>query len=125
MVRFSLLKAIHVVMGRKQNKTDGGGGGVNAVQNRDIMQRMNFLWQASVYLESVGGSSMGGAIREEEEEVLNEGEAEGGEKRRRKKRERKKRADGRDLARMYIQTMKSVGQKTTTKMCVPPAYPHH
>ncbi|KAF9446213.1 hypothetical protein P691DRAFT_804454 [Macrolepiota fuliginosa MF-IS2] len=93
----------------------GGGGGVkpmnlNAVPNRDIMQRMNFLWQASVYL---GG--LGGGRGEKGKDVMVEGETPkiGGRKRRRR---RKVEADVRDLARIYVRTMKTVGQKATVKM---------
>ncbi|KXN85850.1 Ribonuclease P protein subunit p21 [Leucoagaricus sp. SymC.cos] len=84
-------------MGKKQNKNDPTGGSVkpptvNSVPNRDIMQRMNFLWQASIYLESLGCTQ--GQVSERD----------GG------------RVNGRDLAKVYVQTMKSVGKKTTTKM---------
>ncbi|KAJ3572910.1 hypothetical protein NP233_g2768 [Leucocoprinus birnbaumii] len=79
-------------MGKKQNKegksSDVKTPPVNAVQNRDIMQRMNFLWQASVYLENLAGGS--GALergkgrgdgrrrREEEEEEEEKSEGEDG-----------------------------------------------
>lgn len=110
-------------MGKKQNKNNdavgSGGGGqgggvkppnVNAVPNRDIMQRMNFLWQASVYLENLGSSS-GSRAPVMDEEVQEEKTKET------TKRRRRERVVGvRDLAKVYIRTMKSVGQKTTTKM---------
>jgi ribonuclease P protein subunit RPR2 len=115
-------------MGKNKAKGDGGmkkPQNVNTVPNRDIMQRMNFLWQASVYLESLGGGGSGCGVMKEEEV----GEEERGLVEKKKNipnvtrkgvgRKRKwKMVDGPDLARVYIRTMKSVGQKTTTKMYV-------
>ena len=58
----SLSLFLSEIMGKKQNKsnvtaTNSTPPSVNMIQNRDIMQRMNFLWQASVYLESCGSGS--------------------------------------------------------------------
>jgi ribonuclease P protein subunit RPR2 len=117
-------------MGKKDNgKSVSGGGGsgkngkdgklavIGGVPNRDIMQRMNFLWQASVYFERLGSGSgdLGGGVGGASTSGDNEGELVQ-EKKRRPRRTRK--VDGCDLARMYVRTMNVVGQRTTTKMSV-------
>lgn len=125
-------------MGKKQNKsnmtaTNSTPPSVNTIQNRDIMQRMNFLWQASVYLESCGsgsGSGYEGSIKrrkvdrrkgeakgrqgqtfQEERQVEEEKEdvAKG-------RRKRGKMMIGSDLAKVYVQMMKCIGKRTTTGM---------
>jgi len=122
-------------MGKKQNKSNVATTtctppNVNMIQNRDIMQRMNFLWQASVYLESCGsGSGYEDSIkrrkvnrrkgeaegqREEEERQVEEEEKEDVVKGRRKK--RGEMMIGSDLAKVYVQMMKCIGKRTTTGM---------
>lgn len=123
-------------MGKKQNKsnvaaTNSTPPSVNTIQNRDIMQRMNFLWQASVYLESCGsGSGYEGSIKrrkvnrrkgeaegrqgqtfQEERQVEEEKEdvAKG-------RRKRGKMMIGSDLAKVYVEMMKCIGKRTTTGM---------
>ena len=83
----------------------------NNVSNRDIIQRLNFLYQASVYLNSVGPqptsnhaskTDMTNNVKEEH-----------------KKRRRVVVVSTTDLSRSYIKSMKIVGQKTTVKMYAP------
>ena len=89
---------------------------VNAIPNRDVVQRLNFLYQASVYLQSlpqssdeqsVGERSADDMVVEEKEPVIKD-----------KKRRKFQRKTTGDLARTYIQTMKVVGQKATIKLQV-------
>ncbi|KAK0244448.1 Rpr2-domain-containing protein [Armillaria nabsnona] len=60
----------------------------NSVPNKDIIQRLNFLYQASVYLNGVTSQSP----------------------------PRRKRVTTSDLSRSYVSSMKIVGQKTVVKM---------
>ncbi|KAK0438336.1 RNAse P Rpr2/Rpp21/SNM1 subunit domain-containing protein [Desarmillaria tabescens] len=60
----------------------------NNVPNRDIIQRLNFLYQASVYLNGVSPPQ----------------------------KRKQKRVTTSDLSRSYVSSMKIVGQKTTVKM---------
>lgn len=80
----------------------------NSVSNRDIIQRLNFLYQASVYLNSIDG----GKIK------ANDGDADAATARKNTNK-RKRVVSTSDLSRSYIKSMKIVGQKTTVKMCVP------
>ena len=58
----------------------------NSVINRDVIQRLNFLYQASVYLSSCNPPNSPNLL------------------------------STRDLAKDYISTMRAVGQKTTVRM---------
>jgi ribonuclease P protein subunit RPR2 len=122
------------MMGKKDNKKGASGGGgkngkgvnlaaISNVPNRDIMQRMNFLWQASVYFEGLGGGGdLRGDVAGASTSTRSGGDNDGGliqEKRAR----RTKKVDGCDLAKMYVRTMNIVGQRTTTKMFVCFFYP--
>lgn len=64
----------------------------HSVANRDIIQRLNFLYQASVYLNGVPGLTTPAKVVGRR--VLSTS----------------------DLSRSYIKTMKIVGQKSVTKM---------
>ena len=142
----SLSLFLSEIMGKKQNKsnvtaTNSTPPSVNTIQNRDIMQRMNFLWQASVYLESSGsGSGCEGSIKRRKVN-RRKGEAEGrqgqreGEGRQgqtfqqeerqveeekedtaKSRRKIGKMMIGSDLAKVYVQMMKCIGKRTTTGM---------
>ena len=109
-------------MGKKQKEETPN---INATPNRDIIQRLNFLYQASVYLQSLepsasipisnppsssGKSKSKGKAKEIQ--ISKHTQEAGGKKRRKHKR---KQTTG-DLARNYVQCMRIVGQKTTVKM---------
>jgi len=96
-LRLQLGRHHHHPMAKKEKEETPN---VNATQNRDIAQRLNFLYQASVYLQSIAPSTTSG-LRS------NKGKHE--------RRIGKKQTTG-DLARSYIQCMRVVGQKTTVKM---------
>lgn len=84
---------------------------INATPNRDIIQRLNFLYQASVYLQSLEPS-----ISDKAKEIHDSKHTQnvGGTKKKKKKHKRKQRTG--DLARSYVQCMRVVGQKTTVKI---------
>jgi ribonuclease P protein subunit RPR2 len=104
---------------------------VNATQNRDISQRLNFLYQASVYLQSIAPSTTSG-LRSNKGKKREEGRDANSTMmvvdevssnklsgrptvKKHGRRIGKKQTTG-DLARSYIQCMRVVGQKTTVKM---------
>lgn len=115
-------------MAKKQKEETAN---VNATANRDIVQRLNFLYQASIYLQSVtpSGPSNKGKDRQGDntgQEAMDVDEASSkkisvskneDEPTIRKPRRKvgTKRTTG-DLARSYVQCMRVVGQKTTVKM---------
>jgi ribonuclease P protein subunit RPR2 len=90
-------------MGKKQ-KEETPNINLNSTPNRDIIQRLNFLYQASAYLQSLESSNQKIQISDHHA---------GG----KKKKHRRKQTAG-DLARNYVQYMRIVGQKTTVKMYV-------
>lgn len=114
------LTRIARIMGKKNKEKDVDQvPNPNNVSNRDIIQRLNFLYQASVYLNSVGvpRPSTPAAPGDADTEKMGCVESGKQEKHKRKKR-RKEVVNTSDLSRIYIRTMKIVGQKTTVKMCV-------
>lgn len=97
---------------------------VNSTANRDIVQRLNFLYQASVYLQSIAPPPSVTTTEHDEARTLNSNMGEGSStvqsttkrvKKRSKRRNVSKKGTS-DLARSYVQCMHVVGQKTTVKM---------
>jgi len=103
---------------------------LSATPNRDIAQRLNFLYQASVYLQSIAPSttqvhSNRGKQREEgrdansdmmDVDVAPSNKISGLPMVKKHGRRTSKKQTTGDLARSYIQSMRVVGQKTTVKM---------
>lgn len=103
------------------------------ITNRDILQRLNFLYQASVYLDSISrkcgvsvdtgagpslvsdsGPSMGMAAVEE---AAPSSTASLSKRRKRDRDQRKGRVIGAaDIGQGYVRAMRLIGQKTTVKM---------
>jgi ribonuclease P protein subunit RPR2 len=102
------------------------------IANRDILQRLNFLYQASVYLESISrksgesvdtgagpsaghlGPPMSAAAAGPSKPALSKAE-----KRKRAREQRKGRViRAADIGQGYVRAMRLIGQKTTTKMWV-------
>jgi len=87
---------------------------VNSTTNRDITQRISFLYQAGAYLESLRATQQPTSKGEEKldkpgnSSVINK---------RRRKRKSSKLMSASDLSRAYVESMLSVGQKTTVKRC--------
>ena len=106
----------------KKQKDEGPN--VNSTPNRDILQRLNFLYQASVYLQSLdppaseSHSISSGKVRSrgKNKESDDRSKQTRQDFSRKKKRKHKKKQTTGDLARSYIQCMRVVGQKTTVKM---------
>jgi ribonuclease P protein subunit RPR2 len=91
----------------------------NNASNRDIIQRLNFLYQASVYLNGVGAPRPSTPAAPGDANTEKMGATESGKQgKHKRKRHRKEVINTSDLSRSYIRTMKIVGKKTTVKMCV-------
>ncbi|KIM45502.1 hypothetical protein M413DRAFT_442165 [Hebeloma cylindrosporum] len=92
---------------------------VNATANRDIAQRLNFLYQASVYLQSIAPSTTSGLHlnkgKQREESPDGNSTTSGSMVKKHRRKIGKKQTTG-DLARSYVQSMRVVGQKTTVKI---------
>lgn len=98
---------------------------VNATANRDVVQRLNFLYQASVYLQSIALPTPvtpldKGKGKETEASVQHDAEKPSKPvSRKQRKTQRRvvgtKKTTG-DLGRSYVQCMRAVGQKSTVKM---------
>jgi ribonuclease P protein subunit RPR2 len=77
----------------------------NSVPNRDIIQRLNFLYQASVYLDALPTASVSNEHLTLDSMIT-------------KTKRPRRSVNAKDLSRSYIRSMKIVGQKTTVKMLV-------
>lgn len=84
----------------------------NSVTNRDILQRLNFLYQASQLLGSMA------PVQQCEEHPSPEQKPTGAESRARRRDRTKKRHPSTlaDLSRAYTKSMKVIGQKTNVRM---------
>ena len=80
-------------MGKNKNKDQAPNP--NNVSNRDIIQRLNFLYQASVFLNAMSSQPQPCS---------------------------QKRVTTSELSRSYIDTMKTVGKKTNVRMFVTVPY---
>ncbi|KAG6919328.1 hypothetical protein DXG01_006874 [Tephrocybe rancida] len=89
----------------------------NGVANRDIIQRLNFLYQASVFLNTVPSSQVSTSSSSANSLPGPSETKQAGKKR---KRSSKDATTARDLSRIYIATMKNVGQKTLVKIIPAP-----
>jgi ribonuclease P protein subunit RPR2 len=74
----------------------------NSITNRDIIQRLNFLYQASVYLHGVRDQPKTDTPRSPGSRM--------------QRRQRARTVTTADLARNYVQSMKVTGKKTLVKM---------
>ena len=101
----------------KKNKDDAPNP--NSVSNRDILQRMNFLYQASAYLKTVATQQeaypetqkISGARTQTMEKVKEEGRSKKGKR-------QKEIRDVTDLSITYIRSMKAIGKRTTVRLYV-------
>ena len=116
-------------MGKKQKEDVPN---INSVANRDIIQRLNFMYQASVYLQSLSTSASTSStlptdsmdqsgvppceVSGSTTKPLSPQKSAKG--KRRRVIGRKKTVN--DLAKSYVHALKVVGQKTTVKMYVTP-----
>ena len=107
-------------MGKKQKEETPN---INATPNRDIIQRLNFLYQASVYLQSLEPSASipicnppGSSRKSRSKSRGKAKEIQITESSKGKKKKHKMKLTTGDLARNYVQCVRIVGQKTTVKM---------
>ena len=118
----------------KKNKADGPSP--SSVPNRDIIQRLNFLYQASTYLnvlhaqndpqhvsqpiKPTGKSETeSNSLSGTSEKVKPENQDHNGGSTKNQdmcKRPGKRKASTQDIARNYLKSMKVIGQKTNVKM---------
>ena len=87
----------------------------NSVANRDIIQRLNFLYQAS---ELLGSMSTG--ARQETQPEAGPVTSDTGSSQKRKICRRQHPKSLLDLSRTYVRSMKSIGTKTNVRMCAEP-----
>jgi ribonuclease P protein subunit RPR2 len=80
----------------------------NSVANRDIFQRLNFIYQASVLLNGIPDPS----------ERSNSQAQSSGDDNERKRKRRRYDITAKDLSRMYVDSMQIVSKKTMVKMFV-------
>ena len=104
-------------MAKKQKE---GTPNINATPNRDIIQRLNFLYQASVYLQSLEPSTSSSIPISNQPSACAFGKSRSKSTQRTsgnlEKKKRRRKYTTSDLARNYVQCMRIVGQKTTVKM---------
>ena len=98
-------------MAKKQHST--APPNPHSVPNRDIMQRLNFLYQASTYLSSLPGAEGGAASKTKAKaQPVTSSDLKGGGK----QVDECPLATPAYLSRAYIRSMKTIGQKTVVKL---------
>ena len=113
-------------MAKNKDKNENEIPNPTSVTNQDVLQRLNFLYQASVLLNGLAPPS---SIPHDGDLPMpsttpndrGTGTEEDNPPSRHKKSQRKKRrrvVSFEELSRSYVETMKSVGQKTNVKLCV-------
>lgn len=114
-------------MAKKKSTDDAPVPNPNSVQNRDIMQRLNFLYQASVFLGTPPLPPAAGPSTPQDESPSapatveqNEPELSRRQMRRREVRLARHPSTALDLSRACVKSMRVIGQKTTVRMCVEP-----
>lgn len=98
----------------KKSKDQEPTATLSAVTNRDILQRLNFLYQASTYLNTIAPHAT--RVAQEKSESLGTG-AERKAQRSQLRRQKRHPATTSDLSRTYVTAMKAISQKATVKMC--------
>ncbi|OSD06973.1 Rpr2-domain-containing protein [Trametes coccinea BRFM310] len=97
----------------KKNKDQEPTANLSSVANRDVIQRINFLYQASTYLNSISQTlphnSVNDAFRQQTVKRKSSSQ------KKRKSAVRHPRDIG-ELSRSYVSTMRIVGQKTMVRM---------
>jgi len=102
------------LLSASMGKRRDAGASPSGVPNRDIFQRLNFLYQASAFLQSVSAPPLSPSKPQPAaaEDLGSLSSAGGARRRRREVRE----IAARDLACSYVRAMREVGKKTTVKM---------
>ncbi|OCH93759.1 Rpr2-domain-containing protein [Obba rivulosa] len=107
----------------KKNKEHTPVVNLNSVTNRDIIQRMNFLYQASAYLNSISpargpqpSESRIKSLPAQDDTGSSQAQPSAGKQKRLEKLRMRHPTTAHELARSYVKSMRSIGQKTTVKM---------
>lgn len=111
-------------MGKKQNKDSGNAPNPNAIQNKEALQRLNFLYQSSAYLAQIAAPS---TSQHQDPTSSSEPTADGPGKRKRKRSEieptpkerpisRRGRESLLDLSRQHSRSMKVIAKKSVLRM---------
>ena len=93
----------------KKNKDQEPVASLSGVANRDIIQRINFLYQASTYLNSIS------PLPESPDRSIQPQRNENKQGKRKKNKIRHPK-DAAELSRCYVGAMRIVGQKTMVRM---------
>ncbi|KIJ19058.1 hypothetical protein PAXINDRAFT_70182 [Paxillus involutus ATCC 200175] len=104
-------------MGKNKNTNDIPNP--NSIANRDILQRLNFLYQASVLLNGIVPIAPAPPSDDENQDVQSSPQAEvaaESSSQSGKVRRRRRVVTTSELSRSYVDVMKIVGQKTNVKM---------
>ncbi|KZV67191.1 Rpr2-domain-containing protein [Peniophora sp. CONT] len=89
----------------------------SSVANRDMLQRLNFLYQASAFLQTAAFSSAQLPTGSKQGDVSQAGtSALGSSKQAQDTRKRKRLLNTSDISRSYVHDMRQVAQKTTIRM---------
>ncbi|KZT10824.1 Rpr2-domain-containing protein, partial [Laetiporus sulphureus 93-53] len=101
---------------KNKNNDQDSTPSLSGVANRDILQRLNFLYQASAYLQSISQDPTAKPIDRGRPSKLSP--LQGPSKAEKKEIRRKQRHPNTavELSREYIKSMKIIGQKTMVKM---------
>ncbi|KAI0823617.1 Rpr2-domain-containing protein [Trametes gibbosa] len=95
----------------KKNKDQEPIANLNGVANRDIIQRINFLYQASTYLNTISQTLTSTSADTNIQTTLQPSKG-----RSKKKQKLRHPKDAAELSRSYVGTMRTVGQKTMVRM---------
>ncbi|KZT71820.1 Rpr2-domain-containing protein [Daedalea quercina L-15889] len=97
----------------KKNKEQEPTANLQSVTNRDILQRLNFLYQASAYLNTIAPHA---ATLPPKHGVPEPSRSQHLAEKHELRRKRRHPASTSDLSRNYVATMKAISQKATVKM---------
>jgi ribonuclease P protein subunit RPR2 len=83
----------------------------NSIANKDTLQRLNFLYQASIFMNSLPSS-----LSSSPERPIETKSGPSNSKKKRSTSSRKRNWSALELSRVYVEDAKAVAQKTTTRM---------
>lgn len=119
-------------MAKKTRVSTGEAPNPNSVPNRDILQRLNFLYQASNFFNTLAVENTPSSSKEtckpsttDSSSTLENGSSDpssskrngGSQPCRKKKRRRRQQITTQTLSRTLVASMKVTGQKTNVRMC--------
>ena len=117
-ISWTVLVAVDFIMAKRDKDPTPNPA---SISNKDIIQRLNFLYQASVYLSNLSRDiyptdvASSALITREEDQA--HGKAKNAKSRHAKQSRRRPRTTE-ELSRAYVHTMTTVGKRATVKMCV-------